>query len=31
MREGVDRRDLEQVAAIGLIKATDRFNDRHAI
>lgn len=26
MREGVDRRDLEQVAAIGLIKATDRFN-----
>jgi RNA polymerase sigma-B factor len=26
MREGVDRRDLEQVAAIGLIKATDRFD-----
>lgn len=26
MREGIDRRDLEQVAAIGLIKATDRFN-----
>ncbi len=28
MREGVDRRDLEQVAAIGLIKATDRFNPK---
>ncbi|HUA09692.1 MAG TPA: sigma-70 family RNA polymerase sigma factor [Candidatus Acidoferrales bacterium] len=26
MRDGVDRRDLEQVAAIGLIKATDRFD-----
>jgi RNA polymerase sigma-B factor len=26
MREGVDRRDLEQVAAIGLIKAADRFD-----
>jgi RNA polymerase sigma-B factor len=26
MRNGVDRRDLEQVAAIGLIKATDRFD-----
>jgi RNA polymerase sigma-B factor len=25
-RDGVDRRDLEQVAAIGLIKATDRFD-----
>jgi RNA polymerase sigma-B factor len=28
MREGVDRRDLEQVAAIGLIKAADRFDPR---
>lgn len=28
MREGVDRRDLEQVAAIGLIKATDRFDPK---
>lgn len=26
VREGIDRRDLEQVAAIGLIKATDRFD-----
>ena len=26
MRDGIDRRDLEQVAAIGLIKATDRFD-----
>lgn len=26
LRDGVDRRDLEQVAAIGLIKATDRFD-----
>jgi RNA polymerase sigma-B factor len=26
LREGVDRRDLEQVAAIGLIKAADRFD-----
>ena len=26
LRDGVDRSDLEQVAAIGLIKATDRFN-----
>ncbi|HTU68792.1 MAG TPA: sigma-70 family RNA polymerase sigma factor [Candidatus Baltobacteraceae bacterium] len=26
MRAGVDRRDLEQVAAIGLIKAADRFD-----
>jgi RNA polymerase sigma-B factor len=26
MRDGLDRRDLEQVAAIGLIKATDRFD-----
>ena len=26
LREGVDRADLEQVAAIGLIKATDRFD-----
>ena len=26
MRDGVDRRDLEQVAAIGLIKAADRFD-----
>jgi RNA polymerase sigma-B factor len=25
IRQGIDRRDLEQVAAIGLIKATDRF------
>ena len=25
LRDGVDRHDLEQVAAIGLIKATDRF------
>ena len=25
MRDGIDRRDLEQVAAIGLIKAADRF------
>jgi RNA polymerase sigma-B factor len=25
-RDGVDRRDLEQVAAVGLIKAVDRFN-----
>ncbi len=28
MRDGVDRRDLEQVAAIGLIKATDRFDPK---
>lgn len=28
MRDGLDRRDLEQVAAIGLIKATDRFDAR---
>lgn len=26
VREGIDRKDLEQVAAIGLIKATDRFD-----
>lgn len=26
MRDGIDRGDLEQVAAIGLIKATDRFD-----
>jgi RNA polymerase sigma-B factor len=26
MRDGIDRRDLEQVAAVGLIKATDRFD-----
>ncbi|MGA7569211.1 MAG: sigma-70 family RNA polymerase sigma factor [Candidatus Aquilonibacter sp.] len=26
MRDGIDRRDLEQVAAIGLIKAADRFD-----
>jgi RNA polymerase sigma-B factor len=26
MREGIDRHDLEQVAAIGLIKAADRFD-----
>lgn len=26
VRDGVDRRDLEQVAAIGLIKAVDRFD-----
>ena len=26
MRKGIDPRDLEQVAAIGLIKATDRFD-----
>jgi RNA polymerase sigma-B factor len=26
IRDGIDRRDLEQVAAIGLIKATDRFD-----
>jgi RNA polymerase sigma-B factor len=26
MRDGIDRCDLEQVAAIGLIKATDRFD-----
>jgi len=26
MRDGIDRADLEQVAAIGLIKATDRFD-----
>jgi RNA polymerase sigma-B factor len=26
LRDGVDRGDLEQVAAIGLIKATDRFD-----
>jgi RNA polymerase sigma-B factor len=28
MRDGIDRRDLEQVAAIGLIKATDRFDPK---
>jgi RNA polymerase sigma-B factor len=26
LRNGIDRRDLEQVAAIGLIKAADRYN-----
>lgn len=26
IRDGIDRRDLEQVAAIGLIKAVDRFD-----
>lgn len=26
LRDGIDRRDLEQVAAIGLIKAADRFD-----
>src|ERR1700688_1909152 len=31
LRRGLERADLEQVAAIGLIKARDRYNDRLGI